>query len=205
MAAEQGLKPRVFTNDTGRLFPETLDYFARVEKTYGFVVERFSPDPAEVEKMVARHGEYLFFDSKEMQELCCHLRKVVPNRRALDTVDAWVTGLRADQSEGRSATPRLQMIEHEQAGRKRMILKAAPLVDWTEAMVREYVKSRNAPVHELLEARFPGGWYYESLGCVICTTPIGPDEPRRAGRWRWFNAMEGNNKECGIHLPKPGA
>jgi 3'-phosphoadenosine 5'-phosphosulfate sulfotransferase (PAPS reductase)/FAD synthetase len=52
----------------------------------------------------------------------------------------------------------------------------------------------------LFEKKLPGGWYYESLGCVICTTPIGPHEPRRAGRWRWFNALDGK-KECGLHLP----
>jgi len=57
------------------------------------------------------------------------------------------------------------------------------------------------PVHKLLTWN-QNGWRYESLGCVICTTPIGPHEPRRAGRWRWFNATDSENKECGLHTAK---
>src|SRR5439155_9439031 len=83
----------------------------------------------------------------------------------------------------------------------RPILKVAPLATWTEAKVREYLKANHVPVHKLLEAKLPGGWYYESLGCILCTTPIGPNEPRRAGRWRWFNALD-DKKECGLHLKK---
>ena len=63
--------------------------------------------------MVAEHGEYLFFDSKEKQELCCRLRKVFPNERALRGLDVRVTGLRADQSPLRRGTPRLEIVERE--------------------------------------------------------------------------------------------
>ncbi|MGQ0644293.1 MAG: phosphoadenylyl-sulfate reductase [Elusimicrobiota bacterium] len=200
MAVAAGFKPRVFTNDTYRLFPETYALFDQIEKKYGLRIERFTPEVEELEDMVAQHGEHLFFDSKEKQELCCRVRKVLPNERALDTLDAWVTGLRADQSAARAATPRLQIIQHGPEGAKRPILKAAPLVDWTEQRLRDYIKSRNVPVHRLLNKKMAGGYYYESLGCVLCTTPIGPHEPRRAGRWRWFNAVD-DNKECGLHQP----
>ncbi len=194
-----GFKPRVFTIDTGRLFPETLDLFAQTEKKYELKIERFLPDSQAVDSLVAEQGEYLFFDSKEKQELCCRLRKVLPNERALRGLDVWVTGLRADQSPLRQATPKLEIVEREEDGKKRFILKVAPLVDWTEANVLDYVRTHDVPANALMTKILPGGWRYESLGCIICTTPIGPNEPRRAGRWRWFN--QDASKECGLHLP----
>ena len=196
IAVKAGIKPRVYTVDSLRLFPETYALFAALEKKYRLTIETYQPDPKPLAAMVREHGEYLFFDSKEKQELCCRIRKVLPNDQALETLDVWVTGLRADQSEARAKTRRFQIV---QQGR-RPILKVAPLAAWTEAQVRAYLKANQVPVHPLLEQKLPGGWYYESLGCIICTTPIGPDEPRRAGRWRWFNSQDGS-KECGIHLP----
>lgn len=197
MAVSQGMKPRVFTVDTLRLFKETYELFDLLEKQYKLKIERFKPDPKNLEGMIKQHGEHLFFDSKEKQEFCCHLRKVEPNRRALDSLDVWITGLRADQSEERKETTRLSLIKHGED--KRTILKVSPLVDWTEGKLREYVSEHHVPVHKLLDWE-ENGWRYESLGCRICTTPIGPHEPRRAGRWRWFNQKDPSNKECGIHL-----
>ncbi len=205
MAVKAGVaKPRVFTNDTLRLFPETYDLFRRIEARYGITIERFTPDPSKLEAMIRQHGEYLFFDSEAKQKLCCRLRKVEPNQRALDTLNVWITGLRADQSEARASTQRLEILQHPLPnGGTRPLLKAAPLVTWTEEQVRAYLAANNVPTHTLLTQQLPGGWRYESLGCIICTTSIGPDEPRRAGRWRWFNAAAaGDDKECGLHLPQ---
>ncbi len=196
LACRGGVKPRIFTIDTLRLFSETYQLFDEIEKKYNLKVERIQPDPEKIKKMVKDHGEYLFFDSKEKQEYCCHLRKVEPNERVLDTLDVWLTGLRADQSKTRASTSRFQIISHGKE--KRPILKVAPLVDWTEDKLRHYCEEHHVPVHKLLEWN-QDSWYYESLGCVICTTPIGPHEPRRAGRWRWFNPTDVNGKECGIH------
>ena len=147
--------------------------------------------------MIREQGEFLFFDSKEKQEFCCDLRKVEPNERVLGTLDVWLTGLRADQSKARAGTSRFEIIPH--GPNKRPILKVAALVDWTEERLRKYCEEHQVPVHKLLFWE-KDGWRYESLGCVICTTPIGPYEPRRAGRWRWFNALEGGDKECGLHV-----
>lgn len=201
MAARAGFTLRSYTTDTLRLFPETHQLFEALEKKYGVRVERMKPDPEDLDQMVSRHGEFLFFDSKEKQELCCRIRKVDPNRRALDTLDVWVTGLRADQSPGRTGALRLEIIAHGEKSAPRPILKVSPLLHWKEAQVWDYAKQNNVPVNELLEKKLPGGWYYESLGCVICTTPVSPQEPRRAGRWRWFN-QGGDNKECGLHQDK---
>ncbi len=197
LAVRSGMTPRIFTIDTLRLFPETYELFSEIEKKYRLKVERLQPDPGKIDKMVREHGEYLFFDSKEKQEYCCYLRKVEPNERVLATLDVWLTGLRADQSQNRAATPRFQIVTH--GPDKRPILKVAPLVDWSEERLREYAQQNGVPIHKLLNWN-QGGWYYESLGCVICTTPIGPNEPRRAGRWRWFNSNEVDGKECGLHV-----
>ncbi len=199
-AIQSGIKPRIFTIDTLRLFPETYELFDAIEKKYLIKVERLQPDPQKIEKMVKEHGTYLFFDSKKKQELCCNLRKVEPNERVLDTLDVWLTGLRADQSKSRATTSRFEILHH--GHERRPILKVAPLVDWTEEKLRKYIEKNKVPTHKLLNWN-EDGWYYESLGCVICTTPIGPNEPRRAGRWRWFNTLETNDdKECGIHQIK---
>ncbi len=200
IAVQAKLKPRVFTIDTLRLFPETYELFDTLEKRYKIKIERYTPDPSDLNPMVQEHGEYLFFDSKEKQELCCNIRKVLPNNKALETLDVWITGLRADQSKARAGVSRFQFVKDPSG--QRLILKVAPLAQWTEQKVRDYLKANKVPVHKLLDQTLPGGFYYESLGCIICTTPIGPNEPRRAGRWRWFNAQDAD-KECGIHLPSP--
>lgn len=199
MAVKAGVKPRVFTIDTLRLFPETYELFDALEKKYKIKVEKIQPDPKKLEQMIKQHGEFLFFDSKAKQEYCCKIRKVDPNEEVLKTVDVWLTGLRKDQSEGRSQTEKFQMINHSIDAHP--ILKISPLVNWTEKQLKDYCKKNKVPTHKLLDWN-ENGWYYESLGCVICTTPISPNEPRRAGRWRWFNAADPNNdKECGIHVP----
>ncbi len=200
LACSTGVKPRIFTLDTLRLFKETYELFNEIEKKYQVKIERGKPDPKKLEQMISEHGEYLFFDSKEKQERCCFLRKVEPNEKILDTLDVWLTGLRADQSEARAHTSRFEIIL--QGKNKRPLLKVAPLVHWTEKQLREYAHARQVPVHKLLNWN-QNGWYYESLGCIICTTPIGPHEARRAGRWRWFNALNPEaDKECGLHTIK---
>lgn len=196
MALAAGVTPRVFTIDTLRLFPETYALFTELEKKYGLKIERIQPDPEKIRAMVEEHGEYLFFDSKQKQELCCQLRKVEPNERALESLDVWISGLRADQSARRSQTKKFEI--QLKGPKRRPLLKVAPLVDWSETQIRDYLKKNEVPVHALLKDT-PDGWYYESLGCIICTTPIGPHEPRRAGRWRWFNQGE-DAKECGLHV-----
>lgn len=191
---------RVYTVDTRRLFPETYEYFETLEAHYGVEVERYRPDPEAVGRMIRRHGEYLFFDSKAKQEYCCELRKVSPNNRALATVDIWISGLRRDQSEARQETPRIQVATvPDPEGGTRDVIKVAPLVDWTEGATRDFLERHGAPIHPLLTEQ-EGPWFYESLGCVICTTPQARWEPRRAGRWRWFNEEGENAKECGLHL-----
>ena len=197
MAYENQLPFRACTIDTLRLFPETYEFFEHIEARYNIRIERITPDLEAVNRMVTNHGEFLFFDSKQKQEYCCNIRKVQPMQRLLDTLDVWFSGLRRDQSGNRQSTPKAEIIEHN----GRPILKVNPLADWPEAQIWEYIHKHDIPVNPLMEPQ-KYGQYYESLGCVICTTPILPGEPKRAGRWRWQNAPssdEDNKKECGIH------
>lgn len=198
LAVKAGVKPRVFTIDTLRLFKETYELFDQIEKKYQIKVERIPPQPQKLQKMIAENGEYLFFDNPPKQELCCHIRKVEPNNEVLKSVDVWLTGLRKDQSQARAKTNRFKIVTHEED--KHPILKVAPLLEWTENQLWDYIRENEVPVHKLLTWN-ENGWRYESLGCMICTTPISPTEPRRAGRWRWFNALDPNaSKECGLHI-----
>lgn len=185
---------RVITIDTLRLHEETYALIEEVERRYGIAVERFTPDPARLRKMIAQHGEYLFFDSKPKQEHCCNIRKVEPNQRALESLDVWFTGIRRDHSGFRSNAPKVQLVDR--SGRK--LLKIAPLVEWGEHEVRRYVREHDVPMNPLYEQG------YTSIGCRICTTPTLPHESKRAGRWRWFNHLEDQNKECGIHIGGSG-
>ena len=186
---------RVLTVDTLRLHDETYALMDEVEARYNLEIERFQPAPEKLARMVAQHGEFLFFDSKAKQEFCCNLRKVEPNQRALETLDVWFTGLRRDQSPFRASTPKAQIVDR--AGRK--LIKIAPLADWDQDRVDTYMVEHQVPKSDLY------GQGYTSIGCVICTTtPTRPGEDKRAGRWRWFNALDGDSKECGIHIGGSG-
>jgi len=185
---------RVMTIDTHRLHDETYGLMDAVEAQYGLEIERFTPDPGKLRQMVAQHGEFLFFDSKPKQEYCCKIRKVEPNQRALETLDVWFTGLRRDHSAARMNTPKVQLVVVN--GRK--VLKIAPLADWSQEQVDAYSDEHGVPRNALYDKG------YTSIGCVICTTPTQPWEPKRAGRWRWFNHLESDDKECGIHIGGSG-
>ena len=195
MAMSQGLDLRFATLDTLRLHPETYAFIAEVQGRYGCEIEVIQPKRGDVQRMVERHGEYLFFDSKEKQEHCCQVRKDWPNNALLNTADCWISGQRWDQSEYRKETAKKAVLIGEY-GTRRQILKLNPLVDWSEEQLMEYVEGHDVPVHPLYDQGYP------SFGCIICATPVGPGEHKRSGRWRWFNERreDGDDpKECGLH------
>jgi phosphoadenosine phosphosulfate reductase len=195
MASKIAPDLRVLTIDTLRLHPETYALMNTVEERYGITVERFKPDPVKLKQMVQQHGEFLFFDSKTKQEFCCQIRKVEPNIEALKTVDVWITGLRQDHSDTRSETPKAQFDETVWG----KIIKLAPLANWNAQKIKAYVDEHEVPYNSL----YDNG--YTSIGCKICSTPTLPHEDVRAGRWRWFNAMDPeSSKECGIHTNVDG-
>jgi len=178
-------RARVFSIDTGRLPQETYDLMDRVRERFGIEVEVYFPDAARVQAMVREHGLNLFLDSVESRKLCCGIRKVEPLDRALADLDAWIAGLRADQSATREDARSVE-VDAVHGGR----IKLNPLVRWTRAEVMDYVNHHRVPIHEFHSRGYP------SVGCAPCSRAIQPGEDERAGRWWW---EDGENRECGIH------
>jgi phosphoadenosine phosphosulfate reductase len=185
MVAEVDPSTRVFTLDTGRLFPEAYDLMDRTSKKYKINLEVFFPNAREIESMVAQKGINLFYDSIENRKLCCRLRKLVPLARAMQGLDAWITGLRREQSVTRE---NMQVVEWDASNN---MLKINPLIDWTESQTWDYIKEYKIPVNPLHKKGFA------SIGCQPCTRAIEPGEDVRAGRWWWENP---ETKECGLHV-----
>jgi thioredoxin-dependent adenylylsulfate APS reductase len=190
MAASIVDRPEVVTLDTGRLPEETQDLIDRVQQRYPIRLHVETPDPGEVAQLVAAGGPNLFRRSVELRERCCEVRKVLPLTRALRGFDAWVTGLRRDQSASRRRTPVVQT-DAAHGG----IAKIAPLVAWRRDEVWAYIRDHGLDTHALYERG------YTSIGCAPCTRPVEPGEDERAGRWWW---EQSEVKECGLHLTEHG-
>src|SRR6476469_5494800 len=129
---------RVFTVDTGRLPAETYDLMDEVRERYGLEIDIRFPDTAQVEAMVSQHGPNLFFQGVKQRLRCCEVRKVNPLLKALDGLDAWVTGLRRDQWATRSNIRKIEL-DHDHGG----IVKINPLADWTDGEVWEYLRAHH--------------------------------------------------------------
>ena len=186
-ARTAGNLPRVFTLDTGRLPQETHRMIDIVRERYGISVEAVSPDPVEVSNMVAAHGADLFYQSPELRETCCDIRKVRPLQRKLTELDAWATGLRRGQSATRASVRKVEDLDGK--------IRICPLADWSADQVEQYIREFDVPVHPL----YARG--YTSIGCDPCTRAILPGEDERAGRWWWEGRA---TKECGIHFTADG-
>ena len=184
MVLRQKRDTEVFTLDTGRLFPETYDLIARTNKFFGIRMLTYFPEPEKVEKMVADKGINLFYDSVENRKLCCSIRKVAQLPRAFKEKQAWICGLRKDQSVSRFFN---KMVEWDD---NNGLIKINPLINWTEKDVWDYIKQHNIPYNLLHDRGFP------SIGCEPCTRAIEPGEDIRSGRWWWESEL---HKECGLH------
>lgn len=182
--ASNNLDIEIFTLDTGRLFPETYDLIDRTNKKYNIKIKTMFPDSEIIENMVSEKGINLFYDSVENRKLCCHNRKILPLKRALENKSAWITGLRQQQSITRTD---LQILEWDENNN---LLKINPLIKWSEDEVWDFINNEKIPVNPLHKKSYP------SIGCQPCTRAVMPDEDIRAGRWWWENP---ENKECGLH------
>jgi phosphoadenosine phosphosulfate reductase len=164
---------RFFTLDTGFLFPETTATWKALEERYGITVEAAAG--ISVAEQARLHGDQLW---KTDPDACCGIRKVTPLKERLSTVDAWVAGLRREQSPSRATTPKLHWDE------KHGLWKANPLADWTERDVWNYIAKHDVPYNRLHDQG------YASIGCTHCTLP----SDDRAGRWAGSDKLE-----CGLH------
>jgi phosphoadenosine phosphosulfate reductase len=174
----------VFTLDTGRLFPETIDTLVASERRYGLTIRVLSPEAPAVEELVARDGVFGFRSSPEARKACCGVRKVQPLRRGLDGASGWITGLRQGQSQGRAEIPFATL--DAAFG----LIKINPLADWPLERLEAYVKANDIPLNPLHAQGFP------SIGCHPCTRAIKSGDDIRAGRW-WWEVEDG--RECGLH------
>ncbi len=180
-------RPRVFAIDTGRLHGETYEVAERLRERYGLSIEAYYPQREAVETLEREQGFYSFRQSLEARHACCHIRKVEPLNRALGQLDAWITGLRREQSVTRTA---VQVLERDEAHGG--IAKLNPLVDWTNDQVWAHIKEHQVPYNRLHDQGYP------SIGCEPCTRAIQAGEHPRAGRWWWESPEQ---KECGLHVP----
>ncbi len=182
-----GINPqaRIFSLDTGRLFPETYALLDKTNLHYGIKIEVFCPQTEALQEMVNTQGINLFYESIEKRHLCCQVRKLEPLSRAFRTLDAWVCGLRRGQSVTRNDMRRVEWDE------RHGLLKINPLIDWSEEQVWAYVREHRVPYNKLHDQGFP------SIGCQPCTRAVKPGEDIRSGRWWWEDPQ---HRECGLHI-----
>ncbi len=176
---------RIFTLDTGRMFPETYDVIERTIARYKVNIEILFPERLSVEKMVNEKGINLFYESIENRKQCCHIRKIEPLNRALSGIHVWISGLRRSQSVTRTE---IKLVEWDE---NHSMIKVNPLIEWSEAQVWDYIKLKNIPYNRLHDQGFP------SIGCQPCTRAVQPGEDVRSGRWWWESE---HHKECGLHV-----
>ena len=164
---------RFFTLDTGVLFEETYETWRALEDHYDIKVEVFKG--ISLDEQARRHGDELW---NRDPDACCGIRKVSPLENALSQVDAWVAGVRRDQSPTRAHTQKLHWDE------KHGLWKLNPLADWSEREVWDYLARNGVPYNPLHDRG------YASIGCTHCTKP----GDGRDGRWA------GHDKtDCGMH------
>ncbi len=180
---DQKLAIRIFTLDTGRQFQESYELMDLTTKKYHFELETFFPSKDKVETLVKEKGFNSFYQSVENRKECCFIRKMEPLARALQGVEVWITGLRAEQSDNRSNMPMLEWDE------QRKLLKFNPIIDWSFEQLESYLIENKIPQNPLHKKGFI------SIGCAPCTRAIAEGEHPRAGRWWWENSQ----KECGLH------
>ncbi|HEY4148612.1 MAG TPA: phosphoadenylyl-sulfate reductase [Chitinophagaceae bacterium] len=179
------LPVNIFTLDTGRLFAETYSVWNSTNEKYNTHIKAYYPDAALLEDFVAAKGPNSFYESVENRKGCCHIRKVVPLKRALAGNAVWITGLRAEHSPDRKDLPMVEWDESNQ------LIKFHPLLHWTTEEVKEHIRENQIPYNPLHDKGFI------SIGCAPCTRAIRPGEDFRAGRWWWEDASK---KECGLHV-----
>ena len=168
----------VFNLETGYQFDETLALRDRLAQRYGIDVSLERPDTT-VEEYERLHGGPLYVANPSR---CCADRKIAVIQRVLTRFDAWMSGIRRDQSADRAAAPIVGW-DH-----KFNVVKISPLANWTKAMVWDQIVREDVPYNPLHDQG------YISIGCWPCTRAVTSGEDERAGRW------SGTAKtECGLH------
>lgn len=165
--------------DTDLHFLETYEVIKKVQKRFPSLQIEMKKPALTLDEQAAQYGSALW---KRDPNQCCHIRKVVPLRETLTAKEAWISGLRRDQSPTRKDT---QFINKDE---KFNNIKICPLIHWSWEEVWQYIREHDLPYNELHDRNYP------SIGCFPCTQAVGADGDSRAGRW------SGSSKtECGLH------
>jgi phosphoadenosine phosphosulfate reductase len=165
--------------DTGYHFAETIGTRDAVDVVYPVRMLNITPSRtvAEQDKEL---GPRLYGRNPD---LCCYLRKVEPLERALTNYDAWITGVRRDETNSRRD---MRVVEWDD---RREMVKVNPIIGWTSKQVDEFIADNNVLVNPLVYDGYP------SIGCSTCTARVEDGADPRSGRWK------GTGKtECGIHV-----
>lgn len=174
----------IFVLETGQLHTETLALLARLQASSRAPVQVFAPVKEAAIQFVAREGKDAMYKSIALRKACCAIRKMEPLSRALAGKDAWITGLRREQSGARAEVP---LIDRSDATK----VKYNPLANWTWGDVWFYIAENQVDYNPLHDQ------FYPSIGCAPCTRAISLGEDFRAGRWWWEDEAA---KECGLHV-----
>ncbi len=181
MVSELGLDVDVVELDTHLFFKETYETRERLVARYG--IDLIVPEVITVAEQHTREGPNLWESNPDR---CCHVRKVEPLVSALGPYDAWISGIRREQSPSRANA--LKVERSQRYG----VWKLLPLAGWSEKDVWGYIVANDIPYNPLHDVG------YRSIGCIPCTRPTRPDEEERAGRWAGSDKLE-----CGIHDEQP--
>jgi phosphoadenosine phosphosulfate reductase len=173
----------IFVLETGRLHQETLDLLERFKASSRAAVTVYKPVQESVVEFVDREGKDAMYKSIGLRKACCGIRKMEPLDRALKGKDAWITGLRREQSGARAEVPLVDTSETR--------TKINPLANWTWGDVWHTIQANKLDYNPLHDQFFP------SIGCEPCTRAISLGEDFRSGRWWWEDE---NAKECGLHV-----
>lgn len=179
MLAEIEPRVRIFNLETGYQFPQTLELRERIKEKYGIEVEYVRPETT-VQEYEAEHGGPLYVHRPDQ---CCHDRKILPLRRAVQGYDSWISSIRRDQTADRGKADVVQW------DAKFNLVKVNPLLTWTRKEVWTFALKNDVPYNPLHDEGYP------SIGCQPCTRPVGDGEDERAGRWAGTV-----KKECGLHV-----
>ncbi|HEY1192220.1 MAG TPA: phosphoadenylyl-sulfate reductase [Gemmata sp.] len=181
MLAEIQPQVRLINLETGYQFPETLELRERIKARYGLEVEYIYPERT-VAEYEAEHGGPLH---PHRPDQCCHDRKILPLRRAVERIDplAWISAIRKDQTADRGKAAVVQW------DAKFSLVKLNPLLNWTKKDVWGFIYKHDVPYNPLHDRDYP------SIGCWPCTRPVAAGEDDRAGRWAGKV-----KKECGLHV-----
>jgi phosphoadenosine phosphosulfate reductase len=172
-------KAKIIFLDTGLHFPETYELIEKVKNRYPSLKIELIKPKVSLDEQTKWYGDELW---KSNPNLCCHMRKVVPLKEALQDVEAWISGLRRDQSPTRRNT---QYINKDEKFKK---IKICPLIHWSWEDIMTYIHLNNLPYNPLHDKGYP------SIGCAPCTNPVIDSGDSRSGRW-----VGQSKNECGLH------